>query len=103
MKYIITEGQQKRMIKHISDILNYEFEKTKIVCGVTVEEFGEDDEGYNDGLRYYIFVSFNEKYTRTAGIFGFRIATERKIREMLRNWFGLEKDEYFISTLVKDC
>jgi hypothetical protein len=103
MKYIITEGQQKRMIKHISDILNYEFEKTKIVCGVTVEEVGEDDEDYNDGLRYDIFVSFNEKYTRTAGIYGFRVATERKIREMLRNWFGLGKDEYYISIIVKDC
>jgi hypothetical protein len=104
MKYIITEGQQKRMVKHISDILNNEFEKTNIICGVTVQEVDEEDfDMEHPDLKYDIFVSFNDKYTRAAGLYGFKVATERKIRQKLRDYLGLENYEYFISTLVKDC
>lgn len=104
MKYIITETQQKRMVRHISEILNNEFEKTNIICGVTVQEVGEEDfDMEHPDLKYDIFVAFNEKYTRTAGLYGFKVATERKIRQKLRDYLGLENYEYFISTIVKDC
>jgi hypothetical protein len=105
MKYIITENQHKRIMKRMSEILNDEFEKTNIVCGVTVQEVDEEefDMDRHPDLKYDIFVSFNDKFTRAAGLYGFKVATERKIRKLLRDWFGLENYEYYISTLVKDC
>jgi len=103
MKYIITENQHKRIIKRMSEILNNEFEKTNIICGITIQEVDKDDDEYNEGLKYDIFVSFNDKFTRAAGLYGFKVATERKIRKLLRDWFGLENYEYYISSFVKDC
>jgi hypothetical protein len=105
MKYIITENQHKRIMNRMSEILNYEFEKTNIVCGVTVQEVDEEEFDYevDKGLKYDIFVTFNEKFTRAAGIHGFKVATERKIRKLLRDWFGLDNYEYYISSIVKDC
>ena len=103
MKYIITENQHKRIIKRMSEILNNEFEKTNIICGITIQEVDKDDDEYNEGLKYDIFVSFNDKFTRAAGLYGFKVATERKIRKLLRDWFGLENYEYHISSIVKDC
>jgi len=103
MKYIITENQHKRIIKRMSEILNNEFEKTNIVCGITIQEVDKDDDEYNEGLKYDIFVSFNDKFTKAAGLYGFKVATERKIRKLLRDWFGLENYEYYISSFVKDC
>jgi hypothetical protein len=105
MKYIITENQHKRIIRKMSEILNNEFEKTNIVCGITVQEVDVEKFDYevDKGLKYDIFVSFNEKYTRTAGLHGFKVATDMKIRKILRDWFGLDNYEYYISSIVKDC
>jgi len=103
MKYIITENQHKRIMRRMSEILNNEFEKTNIICSITIQEVDKDDDDYNEGLKYDIFVSFNDKFTRAAGLYGFKVATERKIRKILRDWFGLENYEYYISSIVKDC
>jgi hypothetical protein len=92
-------------MKRMSEILNNEFEKTNIVCGVTVHEVDEEEFDYevNKGLKYDIFVFLNEKFTRTAGVYGFTVSTTKKINCILSDWFGLTEDEYYISILVKDC
>jgi len=105
MKYIITENQQEKMMKHISELLNDKFKDSSVICGITVKEFDDEefDEEIANGLKYDIIVYINEKFTRTGGIHGFRIVTEKKIKKILHNWLGIEDNEYYIWTLVKDC
>jgi hypothetical protein len=105
MKYIITENQQEKMMKHISELLNDKFKDSSVICEIKV--FSPDEEEYDyeveKGLKYDITVFINEKFTRTGGIYGFKIATEKKIKKILHNWLGIEDNEYYIWTLVKDC
>jgi len=106
MKYIITESQQERMRKRISELLNDKFKESNVICDIVVREIDEEEYDYEieRGLKYDIFVYLNEAFVRAGGgVFGFRVATTKKIKRMLSDWLNLNENEYYISTLVKDC
>lgn len=103
MKYIITENQQKRMLKHLKNVLNQSTENVDAICKINVIEVTEDDDEYKDGLRYDIFVYLSKRWTNVGGWYGFNIATTRRLQQILTDWLGLTEDEYSISTLVEDC
>ena len=87
----------------MSELLENEFAKNNVVCEIKVYNVDEEDEEYEHGLRYDIHVFFNEKYTRTGGMYGFVVATNKKINKLLFNWFGLSIGDYYVSTSSKDC
>jgi hypothetical protein len=105
MKILITEEQNLRIKKAITKLLNHEFKDSNVVCEIVVNDVDEEEYDYEvaNGLKYDIIVYINEKFTRTGGIYGFRIATEKKINELLLNWLNMKVNEYSIWTLVKDC
>jgi hypothetical protein len=113
MKYIITENQQNSLKKSMSELLNYKFKNSKVVCNIIVHDVDMEDNDYEyeKGLRYDIYVylnnSFvgtgNNSFVGTGGIYGFRISTEKQIKRLLSNWFGLNDNEYYISIFTKDC
>jgi hypothetical protein len=103
MKYIITEEQQKSLKNHMLELLNYSFKDSNVVCEIKVTDVEEDDDDYNDGLRYDIYVFINSSFTRAVGIYGYKVATERKIDSLMEDWFGLNKNEYYVSISTKDC
>lgn len=79
MKYIITEEQQKSLRTHILELLKYNFKDSNVICEINVTDVEENDYDYNDGLRYDIYVFINSSFTRNVGIYGFEVATQRKI------------------------
>jgi hypothetical protein len=103
MKYIITEEQQKSLKNHMLELLNYSFKDSNIVCEIKVTDVEEDDDDYNDGLRYDIYVFINSSFTRAVGIYGYKVATQRKIDTLMEDWFGLNSTEYYVSISAKDC
>ncbi len=105
MKYIITENQQERMRKRIFELLNYEVRESNVICKIEVLHPDEEENDYEieKGLKYDIIVYLNESFTRTGGIYGFKIATEKKLKRLLLDWFGLGGNEYSIWTLVREC
>jgi hypothetical protein len=105
MKYIITENQQNSLKKSISELLNYKFKNSKVVCNIIVHDVDMEDNDYEyeKGLRYDIYVYLNNSFVGTGGIYGFRISTEKQIKRLLSNWFGLNDNEYYISIYTKDC
>ena len=105
MKIIITEEQAKnlRMKEAIRKILNMEFKNSNIICEIVVKDIDEEEEDYDNGMRYDIWVYLNEKFVRNVGIYGFRIATTKKINKALLDWLGLDKSKYYISIVAKDC
>jgi hypothetical protein len=103
MKYIITEDQQLRLRSTISQLLDSEFESSNVICEIKVHLVDEEEEDYEKGLRFDIYVFLNGQYTRTGGWYGFVVATKKKIIRILRDWFGLNEDQYYISTLEKEC
>jgi len=103
MKYVITEEQQKSLKNHMLELLNYSFKDSNIVCEIKVTDVEEDDDDYNDGLRYDIYVFINSSFTRAVGIYGYKVATQRKIDSLMEDWFGLNKNEYYVSISAKDC
>jgi hypothetical protein len=103
MKYIITEEQQKSLKNHMLELLNYSFKDSNVVCEIKVTDVEEDDDDYNDGLRYDIYVFINSSFTRAVGIYGYKVATQRKIDSLMEDWFGLNETEYYVSISTKDC
>lgn len=105
MKIIITEDQQERMRSRISELLNYEFRESNVICKIEVHLPDEEEKDYEieKGLKYDIVVYLNESFTRIGGIYGFRVGTEKKIKKLLSNWFNLDENEYSIWILVRDC
>lgn len=105
MKIIITEDQQERMRSRISELLNHEFRESNIICKIEVRPPDEEENDYEieKGLKYDIIVYLNESFTRTGGIYGFRVGTEKKIKKLLSNWFDLDENEYSIWILVREC
>jgi len=103
MKYIITEEQQKSLKNHMLELLNYSFKDSNVVCEIKVTDVEEDDDDYNDGLRYDIYVFINSSFTRAVGIYGYKVATQRKIDSLMGDWFGLNENEYYVSISTKDC
>jgi len=105
MRYIITENQQQRMRKMILELLENEFAESNVVCEIKVYDVDEEEKDYEveRGLKYDIFVYLNEKFTRAGGIYGFTVATDKKINKILSGWLGLSENEYYVSILVKDC
>jgi hypothetical protein len=103
MKYVITEEQQKSLRNHMLELLNYSFKDSNVVCEIKVTDVEEDDDDYNDGLRYDIYVFINSSFTRAVGIYGYKVATQRKIDSLMGDWFGLNENEYYVSISTKDC
>jgi choline kinase len=104
MKYIITENQQLRLRNTISQLLDSEIvASSNVVCKIKVHLVDEEEEDYEKGLRFDIHVFLNEQYTRTGGWYGFVVATNKKIIKLLRDWFGLNENQYSISITAKDC
>ena len=106
MKYIITENQQLRLRNTISQLLDTELVAgSKVICEIKVYNVDEEEDDYEKGLRFDIHVYLNEIYanTRTGGWYGFNVSTNKQIIRLLRNWFGLNEDQYYISTFSKDC
>ena len=103
MKYIITEEQQKSLRTHMLELLNYSFKDSNVICEIKVTDVEEDDDDYNDGLRYDIYVFINSSFTRTVGVYGFKVATQRKIDTLMKDWMGLNETEYYVSISTKDC
>jgi hypothetical protein len=103
MKYVITEEQQKSLRNHMLELLNYSFKDSNVICEIKVNDVEEDDDDYNDGLRYDIYVFINSSFTRAVGIYGFKVATQRKIDSLMEDWFGLNENEYYVSISTKDC
>lgn len=103
MKYIITEEQQKSLRTHILELLKYNFKDSNVICEINVTDVEENDYDYNDGLRYDIYVFINSSFTRNVGIYGFEVATQRKINTLMKDWMGLNETEYDISISAKDC
>jgi hypothetical protein len=105
MKYIITEEQQKSLRTHILELLKYNFKDSNVICEIKVKVVSneEDDDDYSNGFRYDIYVFINSSFTRGVGVYGFKVATERKIDTLMKDWMGLNETEYYVSFLTKDC
>jgi choline kinase len=104
MKYIITENQQLRLKSTISQLLDSEIvASSNVVCEIKVHLVDEEEEDYENGLRFDIYVFLNEEYVKTGGMYGFIVATKKKINRVLHTWFGLNENQYVISTSSKNC
>jgi len=105
MKYIITENQLKKlkMREVISNILNKEFKDSNIVCNIIVHDVDMEEDDYKKGLKYDIYAYLKKSFMSKEGNIGYLITTEKKIERLLSSWFDMKDNEYYITTLVKDC
>jgi hypothetical protein len=107
MKFIIAENQQIRLRNTISKLLDTEFGNSEAVCEIKVYTVDEEEEDYQNGLRFDIYVYFNENYYRNletgTGIYRLILDTKKNISNMFHDWFGLNQNQYVISTSSKNC
>ena len=107
MKYIITEDQQDRLISRMSEIINNKFRDSNIVCEIIVQEAdSEEIDGFDffkGRLKYDVIAHLNQKYISGAGMYGMRVSTQKQIKKILIDWFGLEEDEFYVWVLIREC
>jgi hypothetical protein len=108
MKYIITESQQERIKKRISEFLNEKFTNSLFVCEINVYDVDEEEYDYEveKGLKYDIYISLSHNLTKIynqPGVDGLKKGIKMKISQTLSDWFGLDINEYYIGFLSKEC
>ena len=105
MKYIITENQNIRIIKTMSELLNEKFKDSRFVCGIEITPIDKEDEPetmQDYDIMVYMKLNFVKVYN-LAGYEGMKKGVKLKIKYVLKDWFGFDEDKFYVGFSVKDC
>jgi hypothetical protein len=105
MKYIITEEQNIRIIKTMSEILKEKFKDSRFVCGIEITPINKEDlpETMQD---YDIMVYLKNDWVKlynVPGYEGIKKGIKIRIKYALLDWFGFDEDKYYVGFSRKDC